>query len=53
MTDELKQEVFEYLNELRESDIANMFGAAPYIQKEFDLHIRESRKILAEWMDQY
>lgn len=38
MTEELKAEVFDYLNDLRESGI-NMFGAASYI---FDLSTQES-----------
>ena len=44
------REEFLYLNRLRESGDTNMFGAAPYLQDEFDLDRREARKILTEWM---
>jgi len=41
---------FIYLNRLRESGATNMFGAAPYLQDEFDLPRHEARHIVAEWM---
>ena len=44
------REEFLYLNRLRESGDTNMFGAAPYLQDEFNLDYREARKILTEWM---
>jgi len=44
---------FEYLDELRESGVTNMFGAGVYLQEEFDLDKREARKILAEWMETF
>jgi hypothetical protein len=50
MDKELKQEVFEYLDKLRESGITNMFGAAPYVQSEFGVDQKEARKLLSEWM---
>lgn len=40
----------EFLNNLRESGQVNMFGAAPYLAKEFGLSKVESNKILFEWM---
>lgn len=45
-----KQEYFEYLNQLRESGVTNMFGAAPYLQQEFGLDRYEARDVLLEWM---
>lgn len=48
---ELEQEVFTYLNELRESGDTNMFGARPYIMAEFpDLSPKEAGEILSLWM---
>lgn len=41
---------FEFLNRLRESGRTNMFGAAPYLEMEFDLDRREAKNVLAEWM---
>lgn len=40
----------EYLDELRESGITNMFGASPYLAEEFFLDEKESREIVSEWM---
>jgi hypothetical protein len=42
---------FVFLNNLRDSGVTNMFGAAPYLQEEFDLSRQEAREILAEWME--
>ncbi len=47
---ENKEEVFVYLDELRESGVTNMFGAASYIQKEFDAEKAEAKSLLVEWM---
>lgn len=48
-----KQEVFEYLDMLRESGATNMFGAGPYVQEEFDLDKREARALVSEWMQTF
>ena len=48
-----KEEYFQYLDALRESGITNMFGAAPYLQNEFELSRNESRVILSEWMETF
>ena len=45
-----KNEVFEYLDELRESGVTNMFGAAPYLQAQFDIGRSEAMTLLSEWM---
>lgn len=47
------QEYFDYLEELRESGVTNMFGAAPYLAEEFDISKNEAREILVAWMDSY
>lgn len=42
---------FEFLDELRESGVTNMFGATPYLRKAFnELDEKEAREILKEWM---
>lgn len=43
-------EMLEYLDELRESGAINMFGAAPYVQREFGLSITDARAVLSYWM---
>lgn len=48
-----EKEVFNYLNHLRETGVTNMFGAAPYIEEEFELSRLESRKLLTLWMENF
>jgi hypothetical protein len=48
-----KEEMFDYLDNLRESGVVNMFGATPYVQEAFDLTKSEARAILKEWMETY
>jgi len=48
-----KEEMFDYLDTLRESGVVNMFGATPYVQEAFDLTRAEARAILKEWMENY
>jgi hypothetical protein len=45
-----REEVYEYLNDLRESGETNMFGATPYLMQEFDMSKSEAKKWLKEWM---
>lgn len=42
-----------YLEMLRRSGVTNMYGAAPYLQKEFNISKQEAVKILADWMKNY
>ena len=58
MTDETKpdfvtDEMLEYLDDLRESSVTNMFGAAPYVEATFGLSRSESRAVLTYWMRTY
>ena len=46
----VKEEHLEFLDGLRESGVTNMFGAAPYLQEEYDLTGREARDILSHWI---
>lgn len=45
-----KDEVFEFLDELRNTGRTNMFGAAPYIQEAFQVDRKVARELLKEWM---
>jgi hypothetical protein len=47
---EMRSQVYTYLDDLRESGVTNMHGAAPYIKDEFGLDKYQSRTILGEWM---
>ena len=46
-------EYWIYLEMLRRSGVTNMYGAAPYLQKEFNISKQEAVKILADWMKNY
>ena len=45
-----QDEVNEYLDNLRESGVTNMYGAGPYVQEAFGLDRREAGKMVQEWM---
>lgn len=47
------EEYFEYLDQLRESGVTNMFGAGAYLKQEFDVSEREAREILVNWMETF
>ena len=42
-----------YLEQLRQSGVTNMYGATPYLQKEFKLSHNEAKKVLTDWMSNY
>lgn len=47
----IEDEHLEFLDDLRESGVTNMFGARPYIQQEFpELVGKEAGEILTYWM---
>tara|TARA_B100000085_G_scaffold231501_1_gene218372 strand:+ start:74 stop:247 length:174 start_codon:yes stop_codon:yes gene_type:complete len=45
--------MFTYLEGLRQSGVTNMFGAAPYLEREFGLDRNEAKKVLMDWMKSY
>ena len=46
-------EHLEYLDDLRESGVTNMFGAGAYVEAAFGLDRRAARTILAYWMESF
>ena len=44
-----EEEIFEYLDDLRESGDVNMFGAGPYVQEEFGLDRHAAREVVMKW----
>jgi hypothetical protein len=48
-----RDEVFDYLDDLRNSGVTNMFGAAPYLMEEFGFEKREASRWLVEWMQTF
>ena len=49
--DSEKSEIFEYLYDLRDSGVVNMWGAPPFLQDRFGLTRQESRDYFFEWID--
>lgn len=49
LTDTDKEEMFEYLDRLRESGVTNMLGAGRYLADEFDMDITTARVVCSEW----
>ena len=47
------KQYFDYLTDLRDSGVTNMFGAAVYLQRDFGLSRQESRDILLKWMESF
>ena len=44
---------YEYLVMLRNSGATNMFGAAGYLENEFELSRKEATATLMEWMESF
>jgi len=51
--DEISNEVFLYLEELRESGVTNMFGAHRYVMEDFEISKPLAIKLVKTWMDNY
>ena len=49
----IKKEVFNYLTELRDSGVTNMFGASPYLREEFGFDKRTASNYLVLWMQSF
>jgi len=47
------EEVFAYLDSLRQSGQTNMFGAGAYIERDFNLDKRKARDLLTKWMKSF
>ena len=50
------QKYFDYLDKLRQSGETNMFGAVPYLQKQFfelALDRKKAVQVLQAWMDSH
>ena len=48
-----QEEVFTYLVKLRDSGVTNMFGATPYLQREFSIPQAAATNWLGRWMDSF
>jgi hypothetical protein len=48
-----KQEMFVFLDNLRESGACNMFGSGIYLQEAFGLDRYEAKDVVLEWMSTF
>ena len=46
MSEEKKERMFNFLDNLRESGICNMFGSGVYLEEMFSINRRESKVIV-------
>ena len=51
--EEFKQDYFDYLVELRDSGVTNMWGAAPYLEDKFWLEPSEAKEVLVLWIKSF
>ena len=49
----MKEQYFEFLDDLRESGVTNMFGAGSYLQTAFGIGRYEAKDIVLEWMQTF
>jgi len=46
-------EHLEFLDDLRESGVTNMFGASPYLEREFGLERNDAKQVLTYWIESF
>jgi hypothetical protein len=49
----LQEEVNLFLDDLRDSGDINMFGAAPYVEREFGVSRYDARDLVKNWMQTF
>ena len=49
----LQEEVNLFLDDLRETGAINMFGAAPYVEREFGVSRYDARDLVKNWMQTF
>lgn len=47
------QKYYDFLIDLRDSGVTNMWGAAPYLAEAFGMSNREAGKILIAWIETF
>ena len=53
LTEELKEQVFRFLDVTRESGSMNMFGSGPVVQEAFDVDRYQAKALVLEWMETF
>jgi len=51
--DNLAEEVFPYLDELRKSGVTNMYGAHQYVMEDFSMDKAMAIKLVQAWMETF
>ena len=51
--DNLAEEVFPYLDELRKSGVTNMYGAHRYVMEDFCMDKAMAIKLVQAWMETF
>lgn len=52
-TDDDLNEMLDYLNNLRASGVVSMFGAIPYIQREFTIDRERAEEVFWYWVNHF
>ena len=50
---EFQEDYFDYLVELRDSGVTNMWGAGPYLEDKFYLTKQEAKEVLVLWIKSF
>jgi len=50
---DLLDEMFDYLDMVRETGQINMFGAAPWLEKQYKISRQDARAVLSAWMKSF
>ena len=50
---EFQEEYFNFLVDLRDSGVTNMWGAGPYLEDEFNLTKQEAKDVLVAWIKSF
>jgi hypothetical protein len=53
LTEELKEQVFGFLDAFRLTGHINMFGSGPLVQEAFDVDRHQAKALVLEWMETF
>lgn len=47
------EEMYEFLDDLRDLGVINMFAAPAYLQEAYPMSVKEATDVVRNWMDTY
>jgi len=53
LTEELKEQVFGFLDAFRETGHINMFGSGPLVQEAYGVDRHQAKELVLEWMETF